>query len=271
MMSTPRRASCSAISSFSPTSSEMPGDCSPSRRVVSKILTVSIWFSGCWKLQESDVQGCRSNEKPSGRRHGGRSASTDGRPRLSKEEAQQVGVRAQVLVHESGQSASAGRFRQSPSWHTMATVRMQCIHRRSPRSHERIRGCAKPSSGPCSPACSPVSRTRCGEPSRHACRRRPTTSRGTPRRSRSRRSRARSDRHERARAGRRPSRRRMTSRRRGWNRSTAPARPRTRSRRKLSSGIFHVPGGQNYDRTHADRCYVDDDAAASDGLRKSQR
>jgi len=40
--STPRRASCSAISSFSPTSSEMPGDCSPSRRVVSKISTWSI-------------------------------------------------------------------------------------------------------------------------------------------------------------------------------------------------------------------------------------
>jgi hypothetical protein len=40
---------------------------------------------------------------------------------------------------------------------------------------------------------------------------------------------------------------------------------------KLSSGIFHVPGGQNYDRTHADRCYVDEDAATGDGLRKSQR
>jgi hypothetical protein len=40
---------------------------------------------------------------------------------------------------------------------------------------------------------------------------------------------------------------------------------------KLSSGIFHVPGGQNYDRTHADRCYVDADAAAADGLRQSQR
>jgi hypothetical protein len=40
---------------------------------------------------------------------------------------------------------------------------------------------------------------------------------------------------------------------------------------KLSSGIFHVPGGQNYDRTHADRCYVDEGAASSDGLRKSQR
>ena len=41
--STPRRASCSAISSFSVTSREMPGDCSPSRRVVSKILTVSMF------------------------------------------------------------------------------------------------------------------------------------------------------------------------------------------------------------------------------------
>ena len=40
--STPRRASCSAISSFSPTSSEIPGDCSPSRRVVSKIFTWSV-------------------------------------------------------------------------------------------------------------------------------------------------------------------------------------------------------------------------------------
>ena len=40
---------------------------------------------------------------------------------------------------------------------------------------------------------------------------------------------------------------------------------------KLSSGIFHVPGGQNYERTHADRCYADPDAAAADGLRQSQR
>ncbi len=41
MMSTPRRASWCAISSFSPLFSEIPGDCSPSRRVVSKILTRS--------------------------------------------------------------------------------------------------------------------------------------------------------------------------------------------------------------------------------------
>jgi hypothetical protein len=36
-MSTPSRASWWAISSFSWTFSEMPGDCSPSRSVVSKM------------------------------------------------------------------------------------------------------------------------------------------------------------------------------------------------------------------------------------------
>ena len=41
MTSTPSRASWCAISSFSPTFSEMPGDCSPSRRVVSKMMTRS--------------------------------------------------------------------------------------------------------------------------------------------------------------------------------------------------------------------------------------
>ena len=39
--STPRRASWWAISSFSLVFSEMPGDCSPSRRVVSKMNTRS--------------------------------------------------------------------------------------------------------------------------------------------------------------------------------------------------------------------------------------
>ena len=37
--STPRRASCWAISTFSAVFSEMPGDCSPSLRVVSKMWT----------------------------------------------------------------------------------------------------------------------------------------------------------------------------------------------------------------------------------------
>src|SRR3954467_10559137 len=44
MTSTPSLASCWAISSFSAVFSEMPGDCSPSRSVVSKICTRSIGF-----------------------------------------------------------------------------------------------------------------------------------------------------------------------------------------------------------------------------------
>ena len=40
---------------------------------------------------------------------------------------------------------------------------------------------------------------------------------------------------------------------------------------KLSSGIFHAPGMQMYDRTRADRCYADPAAAEADGLRASKR
>ena len=40
---------------------------------------------------------------------------------------------------------------------------------------------------------------------------------------------------------------------------------------KLSSGIYHEPGGQMYDRTTPDRCYRDSDAAIADGLRASKR
>ena len=39
---------------------------------------------------------------------------------------------------------------------------------------------------------------------------------------------------------------------------------------KLSSGIFHVPGGANYARTQPDRCYLSADAAEADGLRQSK-
>jgi hypothetical protein len=39
---------------------------------------------------------------------------------------------------------------------------------------------------------------------------------------------------------------------------------------KLSSGIFHVPGGTNYNRTLADRCYASAEAAESDGLRPAK-
>jgi hypothetical protein len=40
---------------------------------------------------------------------------------------------------------------------------------------------------------------------------------------------------------------------------------------KLASGIFHIPGGANYARTQADRCYLSADAAAADGLRAAKR
>lgn len=37
-----------------------------------------------------------------------------------------------------------------------------------------------------------------------------------------------------------------------------------------NSGIFHVPGGQFYDRTRAERCYVDAAAAEADGYRAAK-
>lgn len=39
---------------------------------------------------------------------------------------------------------------------------------------------------------------------------------------------------------------------------------------KLASGIFHVPGGANYARTRADRCYLSAETAEADGLRQSR-
>jgi hypothetical protein len=40
---------------------------------------------------------------------------------------------------------------------------------------------------------------------------------------------------------------------------------------KLASGIYHLPGGGNYERTKPDRCYVDAAAAEADGLRAVKR
>jgi hypothetical protein len=40
---------------------------------------------------------------------------------------------------------------------------------------------------------------------------------------------------------------------------------------KEASHIFHVPGGQSYDRTAPDRCYVDAAAAEADGFRAAKR
>jgi hypothetical protein len=40
---------------------------------------------------------------------------------------------------------------------------------------------------------------------------------------------------------------------------------------KLASGIYHLPGGGNYDRTKPDRCYSNAEAAEADGLRPAKR
>lgn len=39
---------------------------------------------------------------------------------------------------------------------------------------------------------------------------------------------------------------------------------------KESSRIFHVPGGASYERTRADRCYLDAATAEADGFRQSK-
>jgi len=40
---------------------------------------------------------------------------------------------------------------------------------------------------------------------------------------------------------------------------------------KLTSGIFHVPGGLSYERTRPDRCYASPEVAAADGFRPARR
>jgi len=40
---------------------------------------------------------------------------------------------------------------------------------------------------------------------------------------------------------------------------------------KLKSGIYHLPGMLNYDRTVADRWYRDAESAEADGLRQAKR
>ena len=37
-----------------------------------------------------------------------------------------------------------------------------------------------------------------------------------------------------------------------------------------NSGIFHVPDGRFYERTHAERCYTTPEAAAADGYRRAK-
>lgn len=48
----------------------------------------------------------------------------------------------------------------------------------------------------------------------------------------------------------------------------APSHP---VKAKLGSGVFHLPGMANYERTKADRCYADAAGAEADGLRQAKR
>ena len=57
----------------------------------------------------------------------------------------------------------------------------------------------------------------------------------------------------------------------GWIEPDAGACPTSHPvKAKLASGIFHVPGGANYDRTKPDRCYSSAEAAETDGLRPAK-
>ena len=40
---------------------------------------------------------------------------------------------------------------------------------------------------------------------------------------------------------------------------------------KLSSKIFHMPGGVNYGRTRPDRCYASEGEAVADGFTRAKR
>jgi hypothetical protein len=57
-----------------------------------------------------------------------------------------------------------------------------------------------------------------------------------------------------------------------WVEPTGDSCPSTHPvKAKLTSKIFHVAGGANYDRTKPDRCYRDPASAEADGLRRAAR
>lgn len=57
-----------------------------------------------------------------------------------------------------------------------------------------------------------------------------------------------------------------------WVEPTDGACPSTHPvKAKLSTGIYHLPGGRHYERTRPDRCYRDAEAAERDGLRRSRQ
>ena len=266
MTSTPRRASWSAISSFSPTSSEMPGDCSPSRRVVSKIRTWSIGVPSFWWFGVVSA-----NKKPLGPKAREVSASTGGaRPYVRSSPAKcdttvmeatvwQVGAgsvndRSRPVMREDGavlklmrRGALLGllggaafavyKFLAARSPDTAGVTFQTSPVPSLPRPVPRIDG---------APA-APVAPTEVAAPESPE---RPLVdgSGATPI-------------PEAAFTGAPP-----------WVDPIAGECPVSHPvKAKLTSGIYHLPGGGNYDRTRAERCYVDADAAIADGLRAPKR
>jgi len=55
-----------------------------------------------------------------------------------------------------------------------------------------------------------------------------------------------------------------------WRQPIAGACPDGYPIKVAKSGIYHVPGGRSYDRTTAERCYVNTDDAEADGYRRAK-
>jgi hypothetical protein len=59
---------------------------------------------------------------------------------------------------------------------------------------------------------------------------------------------------------------------RAWVEPTGSVCPRTHPvKAKMASGLFHLRGMLNYERTRPDRCYASEEAAVADGLTKAKR
>ena len=109
--STPSRASWWAISSFSCLFSDMPGDCSPSRSVVSKIRTrfarVPCWLRLCRSCRHAPFSVSLDASSPLGLRLRGRHALFPPRgEQKSKGENQRTASAAQISTEPAAEAAS---------------------------------------------------------------------------------------------------------------------------------------------------------------------
>jgi micrococcal nuclease len=55
-----------------------------------------------------------------------------------------------------------------------------------------------------------------------------------------------------------------------WRAPVGGACPEGYPVKVAKSGIYHVPGGRSYDRTMAERCYVNAEDAEADGYRRAK-